>query len=207
MHDPGIERNLRRELKSDDARDLVAVQGTLRGEDRAFDDIVERYTPMLYSLSYKLLGNREEAEDAVQEIFARAYRALRSFRLEARFYTWLYTLALNWLRSKLRKQKRQRFEVPLPDRFDETEVASDRASDPVQPLIVQDEYRRARSALERLKPMYRIVFVMHYDEAMPLKEIAEILGMPLNTVKVRLHRARQLLVRELTGTDDAASVG
>jgi len=157
---------------------------------------------MLYSLSYKLLGNREEAEDAVQEIFARAYRALHSFRLEARFYTWLYTLALNWLRSMLRKSKRQRHEVPLPDRFDEMEVPANHMSDPVHPLIVRDEYRRARTALEHLKPMYRIVFVMHYDEAMPLKEIAEILEMPLSTVKVRLHRARQQLVRDLTESEE-----
>ena len=185
-------------LSNDDARDLIAVQRTLRGEDHAFDDIVERFTPILFSLALRLLGNREEAEDAVQEILIRAYRSLKSFNIEARFFTWLYTIAINLLRSMLRKRSRRYLELPLPERHDESAVPAGESSDPVTPLLEQEAYRDARRAVESLKPIYRVVFVMHYYELLPLKQIAEILHLPLGTIKVRIHRARKILAAQLS---------
>ena len=87
--------------QNNDAADLLAVQKTLQGSSGAFTEIVERYTPIFYSLACRVLGDLDEAEDAVQDIFFQAFRSLRSFKIHNRFYTWIYTVGLNLLRSRL----------------------------------------------------------------------------------------------------------
>jgi len=91
-------------LYSDEVSDLIAIKETLGGNKETFSSIVKRYSPLLYSLSYRMLGNKEEAEEAVQKIFLRVYRSLYKFRLSDRFYPWLYTTAINWLRSKKKRR-------------------------------------------------------------------------------------------------------
>ncbi len=139
-----------------------------------------------------MLGNREEACDAVQEIFLRAYRALPKFRLGARFHTWLYTIALNWLRSRLRSRRsRSAAEarlLPAPCGPDPADVALDREAE-----------RLAAAALSRLSTRYREPFVLRHSQELSIREIGQVLGLPEGTVKVRLHRARHMLAAALEG--------
>ena len=185
-------------MESDDPRDLLAVQRTLQGDTGAFGEIVDRYTPMLYSLSYRLLGNREEAEDAVQEIFERAYRSIGRFRLGSRFYTWLYTIGVNWLRSALRKRRRRGYDVALPDELRDRRNGPCEGRDLAALLAEREAHEAALRAIGSLTAMYRIVFVMHYFELMPLQHIADVLRVPVGTVKTRLRRARTALATALT---------
>jgi RNA polymerase sigma-70 factor (ECF subfamily) len=168
------------------------VQRALLGEESGFRELVERYTGLLFSLSLRMLADREEAADAVQEIFLRAYSALPRFRLGARFHTWLYTIALNWLRSRLRSRRsRRRLEARLQPQAP--------AADPADAAADQDAERLAAEALAALAPRYREPFVLRHDQQMSIREIGEVLGLPEGTVKVRLHRARSLLARAVTG--------
>ncbi|HUV06467.1 MAG TPA: sigma-70 family RNA polymerase sigma factor, partial [Spirochaetia bacterium] len=91
----------------DDAQVLKAVQDTLRGDTSAFETIVKKYSSVVYSLAYRMLGNGEDAEEAVQEIFLRLYRSLSRFQLNRQFRPWLYSIAANYLRSLLRKKRRR----------------------------------------------------------------------------------------------------
>ena len=184
-------------MESDEARDLFAVQRTLQGDTLAFAEIVDRYTPVLYSLSYRLLGNREEAEDAVQEIFERAFRSIGRFRLESKFYSWLYTIAINWLRSAMRRRGSRREESTISYETGESYDGSSALGDP-SAMLAEGEAREAvTKAVRSLKAMYRIVFVMHYFESMPLQQIADLLRVPLGTVKTRLRRARNMLAADM----------
>jgi RNA polymerase sigma-70 factor (ECF subfamily) len=182
----------------EDAQDLLAVQETLRGHRKAFDDVVRRYTPLLYSLSYRLLGSREEAEEAVQEIFLRAYHGVRQFRLGKRFYPWLYTIALNYLRSQLRKRYRR---LGLGTRS--LEEATDLPAlprpgeNPGESVECAEVERLAQQALLGLPPRYREVFVLRQIEGLPVRDVAEILNLPEGTVKTFLHRGRALLIARL----------
>jgi RNA polymerase sigma-70 factor (ECF subfamily) len=187
-----VERNF------EDARDLLAVQEALRGNRKAFDEVVLRYTPLLYSLAYRLLGAREEAEEAVQEIFLRVYRALPQFRLGRRFHPWLYTIALNYLRTQRRRILRRRgLRIrPLEDALDVPAAAQPEA-DPAGALERAEAERLAQSALQRLPPRYREVFVLRQIEGLAVRDVAEILDLPEGTVKTFLHRGRALLVARL----------
>ena len=185
-------------MEADDPRDLLAVQRTLQGDVGAFGEIVDRYTPMLYSLAYRLLGNREEAEDAVQEVFERAFRSIRRFRLDSSFHTWLYTIAINWLRSALRKRRRRGSEVALPTELRDVHNELLDRGDPSALLVEREAYEAAMRAIGSLKATYRIVFVMHYFELMQLQQIADVLRVPVGTVKTRLRRARIPLAAALT---------
>lgn len=179
-----------------DALDLLAVQRTLRGDRRAFSELVDRYTPLLYSLSYRMLGSREEAEDAVQEIFLRTFRSLDRFRLSARFHTWLYTIALNWLRSRLRRTR-------LIARRELPEAAAGEAGggnphpQPADLLAAREAERLLQEGINALKPPYRAVFVLRQAQGLSIAEIASLLKLPQGTVKTRLHRARQMLKQQL----------
>jgi len=194
MHGQRKERSITR--VGDDAQDLLAVQKTLQGDTDAFSDIVDRYSPVLYALALRLLGSKEEAEDTVQEIFLSVYKSLRSFKLEARFYSWLYTIAINKIRSLLRKKDRRRRPVSLdadgfPDFADPREDIQLR-------VVSRIEEERAQELLSTLKPIYRIAFVLRFVEGMSLQDMADVLEIPIGTVKARLHRARKQMISILT---------
>lgn len=184
----------------EEASDLLAVQETLRGNRNAFVAIVQRYTPLLYSLAFRMLGHGEEAEEAVQEILLRAFRGLERFRLGSRFHPWLYTVALNYLRTVARHRHRRRGLrlVPLGE---ETDAVTDRGEHPGTALEREDGERLARRALAELAPLYREVFLLREVEGLSVRDAAEALGIPEGTVKVRLHRARQELARRLAELD------
>ena len=179
----------------DDADDLLAVQETLRGRKRAFDSIVERYTPLLYSLAYRMLEEREEAEEAVQEILFKAYRSLQRFRLHRRFHPWIYTIALNHLRSCLRKrQRRSRLKI-VPFKEESSQgMASAGAHDPEELAEQAEGQLLVAKAISGLRPVYREVFLLRQVEGMSVRDVAEILDLPEGTVKTSLHRARKHLV-------------
>lgn len=180
-----------------EGEDLRDVQETLRGNPRAFNGIVERYTPLLYSLAYRMLGSPEEAEEAVQEIFLRVYRSLDRYQLSRRFHPWIYTIALNWIRSYLRKKRRRRHREPPVPEFPVEEQVSGREKDPSRLLEEKEGEQVAQEAINSLRPAYREVFVLRHIEELSIEEIADILNQPQGTVKTHLHRARRELAQKL----------
>ena len=185
-------RGLRISSRQNDARDLLAVQRTLQGETEAFTELVHRYTPVLYSLAYRLTDGPEEAEDAVQDIFLRLFDSLHKFNIKSRFFTWMYTVGLNQLRSRLRK--RRPISIPITDDRSVDRDIADARYDPVKLVEISADAERLQVCIRRLKPSYRIPFVLRYLETLSIAEIAEILDLPIGTVKVRIHRARRTIV-------------
>jgi RNA polymerase sigma-70 factor (ECF subfamily) len=181
-----------------DADDLLAVQRTLAGDPRGFDDIVERHSGSLYTLAVRMLGSPQDAEEAVQEVFLKAYRHLGRFQIHRRFHPWLYTIAINHLRSLLRKSRRRRnlSRIEL-DTAALADGSSERSSDPEAWAALADGERLAAAALGELKEEYREVFILRRIQGLPVREVAEILRMPEGTVKTNLHRARLRLIELL----------
>ena len=181
--------------RREDAEDLLAVHETLCGRKQAFTSIVERYTPILYSLAYRMLGNSEEAEEAVQEILLKAYRSLHKFRLSRRFHPWIYTISLNHLRSLLRKRHRESRLKIIPFEEGASQGLASAGQRVPEELVEQSEGELlAAEAIQGLRPEYREVFLLRQVEGLPVKEVAEILSLPEGTVKTYLHRARKHLI-------------
>ena len=164
------------------------------GNLAAFDELVRRHQDKVFSLCLWILGDRDEAADAAQDAFVRAFRALAKFRGEAAFGTWLHRIALNVARDAANRRKR----APLP--FSSFEGDDDRPFDPpatgVSPVqsLLKDERRRAvREALARLAEHHRLVLVLFDLQGHSYEEVAGLLKLPMGTVKSRLNRARSAL--------------
>jgi RNA polymerase sigma-70 factor (ECF subfamily) len=182
-----------------DARDLWAVQSTLNGNPAAFDTIIKRYTPLLYSLAYRLLGQGEEAEDAVQEIFEKAFRSLPRFRISKRFFPWLYTIGLNHLRSvERRRRRRGRLKILTADPQRMLESVASEQGNPVRHSELEEGERLAQEALGELRLEYREAFVLRAVQGLSVQQVAEVLQIPQGTVKTYLHRARKQMIEFLS---------
>jgi RNA polymerase sigma-70 factor (ECF subfamily) len=180
--------------KNTDAQDLWAIQATLSGNPAAFDGIVKRYTPLLYSLAYRLLGRGEEAEDAVQEIFEKAFRSLPRFKISKRFFPWLYTIGLNHLRSiERRRRRRDRLQILSAEPERVLDSSASEEGNPVRQSELREGEKLAQEALSMLRVEYREVFVLKVIQGLTVQEVAEVLQMPEGTVKTNLHRARKQL--------------
>jgi RNA polymerase sigma-70 factor (ECF subfamily) len=172
------------------------------GEKELFHELIRPYERMVYLTCYSLLKNETEAEDAAQEAVINAYRHLASFRGEAKFSTWLVTIAINEGRKRLRKAKGAVFES-----IDETVEGQDGDFTPAPltdwreiPLeaLERKELREAlRAAVSELPDIYRQVFTMRDLQEMDIAETAAALGLTAGVVKVRLHRARILQQKKL----------
>jgi RNA polymerase sigma-70 factor (ECF subfamily) len=181
--------------KNTDAQDLLAVQATLNGNPSAFEAIVERYTPLLYSLAYRMLGQGEEAEDAVQDIFEKAFRGLPRFRITKRFFPWLYTIGLNHLRSVQRRGRhRSRLKILNADQQRVLESVASEQGNPVRRSELQEGEKLAQKALDGLRVEYREVFVLKVIQGFSVQEVAEMMQIPEGTVKSHLHRARRQMI-------------
>lgn len=168
------------------------LEAARRGEPGAFEELVERTHRRMYTLAYRLVGDRHEAEDVAQEAYLRAYRSLRGFRGESRFETWLYRITANTAMSHLRR--RGRFGEVLAEGDErlvrEPEV---RAADEV---VERDEIERALAVLPTGQ---RTVVLLKDVYGFSCQEIGDQIGISEGAVKVRLHRARKRLKEEVYG--------
>lgn len=171
------------------------VAQTLAGDQLAFTYLVERYTRLVYNHAYRMLNDAQDAEDAVQEIFLKAYMRLDSFDPSRRFVSWLLTISSNHCIDRLRR-KRQTW-LTLDD------VAfwlpSSRTG-PERYALEQEQRATVQQALQQLPEHYRLVMILRYWHELSYTEIADITELTESTVKTRLHRGRKMLVNAL-GTD------
>jgi len=167
--------------------DLVAL--TLRGNPDAFATLVERYDRAVYHLAYRTLHDVEEARDATQEAFFRAFRSLRTFKPEAKFSTWIFAITYHACCDRLGRRKHYSGDE-LPER-------ADSAPGPEQRVIALDEASRLRAAIDALPEKYRTVVTLFHLQGRQYEEIATVLGLPMGTVKTHLFRAKEQLRRLL----------
>lgn len=174
--------------------DLVAAFQS--GDIAAFDQLVRRWDRKIQGVAYRLVGNHEEARDLSQEAFLKAYRALGSFKKEARFSSWLYQIAINATRDRLRR-RRHRSDVSIDDLEDGGEASlRERAPSALELIESSDLARIVAAAMAGLPEEQREVVILKEYEGLTFPEIAETLDVPLSTVKTRLYRGLgQLRVR------------
>lgn len=173
-------------------RDLL--ERCRRGEPEAFAELVERTYRQVYTLAYRLVGDRHEAEDVAQEAYLRVHRSLRTFRGDSSFRTWLYRIVANAAMSNLRRRGR------FGDLGDEPDMVL-RLSEPA-PAEVGLDTDELRRALDSLPDGQRVVVMMKDAYGFSCREIAQEMGISEGAVKVRLHRARRRLKDSLYGPAD-----
>lgn len=180
--------------------DEELIEKTLSGDGEAFGTLVASYQDRLYRVALIIVRDAEEARDVVQETFLQAYANLSGFRKSSRFYTWLYRIAFNISVGVLRQKRRT---VPVERLIDETggEIAS-RGESPQERQQRKESIRILWKAIDRLPLEYRTPIVLREIDGSSYEEIAEILKIPLGTVRSRLYRARLLLKDYITRLGD-----
>src|SRR5690348_3655059 len=171
--------------------DEVIVERALTGDAEAFGELVRRWERRIFALTYGMLGREEDARDATQETFLAAFRNLRGFRGEAKVSSWLHRIAVNQCISRQRRVK-VRAGSALED--DEAEsFASPVSESPVRVVEGRQETLAVRRAINSLPVELRQVVVMKEFEELTFREIADVLDLPLSTVKSRLYTAMKQL--------------
>jgi RNA polymerase sigma-70 factor (ECF subfamily) len=182
--------------------DLSLIAECRSGRTDAFGPLVQRYQDRLYPTAIRLTGGVEDALDLLQETFLRAYQKLAGFHAESSFYTWVYRIMVNLALTERRKRhhgkRRHQTSCDLLDPPDDSV-----ASDPAGRLERLEREGLVQRALERLAPDHRVVVVMKEFDGLRYEEIAATLGIPIGTVRSRLHRARVELKEMLTSIDDS----
>jgi len=163
-----------------------------------FDEVYERFRRPVWRLARRMTGSEEDAGDATQEIFLRIWRGLPGFRGEAKLSTWVFQIAWNYLRLHRRRAGRQ---PPFAASSDElalvVERVPDRGPDPERHAAASHELERVEEAIDRLPEQFRVVLWLRDGEGRSYEEVAEVLEVPIGTVRSRLSRARQALKGEL----------
>ena len=175
--------------------DPAVVASFLNGEERAFQELVERYQTRLLNFVYRTIGDREKAEDLVQEVFIRVYRHLHRFDPSKKFSTWVYTIASNLAKNELRNRSRNPlvlFQTIKKNWQDEDRPLQFEDSTSRPDDLFRKRHLRAlvEAAVAQLPEHHRQVFVLRELEGKSYEEIAEITACNLGTVKSRLNRAR-----------------
>lgn len=178
------------------------ISGLQAGREEAFRELVTKYTARLLPVARRFLQNEEDARDALQDAFFQAFRGIEKFKGESRLGTWLHRIVVNASLMRIRKTQAKReesIEDLLPRFVEDGHQArpATRWGEPADRSMLRDEIRSlVKSSIKRLPPNYRNVILLRDIEELSTAEAASALGVTENTVKVRLHRARQAL-REL----------
>ncbi|HEY7410611.1 MAG TPA: sigma-70 family RNA polymerase sigma factor [Vicinamibacteria bacterium] len=157
------------------------------GDRDAFDELVARWDGKISGAIQRVVGSGEDVRDVSQEVFLKAYRALGGFKQEARFSSWLYQIALNACRDRLRRRRR-RPQVPLDEAEEAVASATAASPDPLDAVLARDLRQAVAEAVAALPEEQREVIVLKEYQGLTFVEVAEALELPLSTVKTRLYR-------------------
>jgi len=183
-------------------QEKTLIARILAGETELFHELIRPYERMVYLTILTMVRNEAEAEDGAQEVMINAFRHLKSFRGDAKFSTWLVTIAMNEARQRLRKAK-MAVQESLDGDLEGKEgdftpaVLTDWREIPSEALEKKEMRQKLREAVEQLPPIYREVLVLRDLEELNQEETASALGISVTLVKVRLHRARMMLQKLL----------
>jgi RNA polymerase sigma-70 factor (ECF subfamily) len=199
--DPDLPREYSGTVDKDrQQEERILLEQIRSGHPTAFEQLVVTRTPRMVNLAYRLVGNREEAEDIVQEAFLRLHRSLESFRGECSLTSWLYRIVSRLAIDHLRREKLRRklfFFRNSNEDPDPVELVADSGLTSVEKIQAKETGRRVAAALETLSARQRAVFVLRHHEGLALKEIAALLQLEEGTIKAHLHRAVRALRVEL----------
>lgn len=175
------------------------------GDHEALTQLVLSHQAYIYSIAMGIFRDPDEAADMTQEVFLHLFRVLPTFREETRFTTWLYRVVVNMCYDELRRRKRQ----PLPIENAEDALPfipdPDEWSDPEQAVTHSETQKWVRQALWHLEEPYRLTLILYYFRGLKYREISEITGFPLNTVKSHIRRGRARLAELLTDPADSGN--
>lgn len=181
--------------------DLAIVRKVQDGDVDAFDALILKYRERVYSVIYNLTSNREDASDLTQESFIKAFQSINRFKGKSSFFTWLYRIALNTSLTYLRKNKLRRFfsfEKMVDEDHTEGLIENMTAdSDSDKAALMSELQEKLNDAFQKLSVKHRTVVTLFEIDGLSHKEIAEIVGASVGTVRSRLHYAKQFLQGEL----------
>lgn len=172
------------------AQDAQLLARVVEGDHDAFNQIMRNHEDRVFSVCLRIMGHREQALDATQETFLTTFRKAGQFKGDSALGTWIYRIAVNTCYDQLRKQKRRQTD-PIPEHVDPTDHS---AEDAVEAAALRPEIQRA---LDAIPQDFRVAIVLSDIEGLGLPAVAEILGVPVGTVKSRVFRGRRLLAAEL----------
>lgn len=179
----------------------LLVDRCQQGDRDSFAQLMRLHERQIYNFTYRMLGNEEEAEDLTQDIFVAAFRGIRSFRGEAKFSTWLYRIALNQTRNRIKYLSRRNFFAKESRRaqfreeglLENPELLADSAPSPEQWTLTKSLATQVQECLNQMPPQARQILVLRDVQGFSYEELSEMLSLKPGTVKSRLHRARATL--------------
>ena len=187
------------EDRKNEDTELVAL--AQKGSTNSFNKLVDKYHSRIYSLTYQMTSNREDAEDLTQEIFIKAFEALPRFKGRSSFYTWLYRIGINKTINYRKKRNRNRpLSIDALDQditHDDIYAELDSKDSPLRHIGLNELQVKLNEAMQRLSLKHRTVVVMHDIEGIPHDEIAKIVGVSVGTIRSRLFYARRQLQADL----------
>ncbi len=182
--------------------DKQLIDRALGGDSKAFELLLNKYRNLVFSIMMKMVRNKQEAEDLTQEAFMKAFSSLATFNDEFAFSTWLMKIASNNCIDFLRKRKLKTHSIHEPIQYKDEKIEidlPDHEPSPERSLIQRERSRMIENAINELPQRYRYVIILRHKEEKSYEEIAEIMNLPLGTVKAQIFRAREILNKKLKG--------
>ncbi|RKZ07184.1 hypothetical protein DRQ05_03525 [bacterium] len=176
--------------------DKRIIEGCLAGKRGAFEELLEKYKSKVYSICIRMVRNPTDAEDIAQEVFVRVFSALDRYDPSFPFSSWLYRITSNMCIDFIRKTKDRPVSIDKPLSGDDGEYAFQLPSDGAGPdrnVQAREMISILEEALARLPERYRMIVILRHEEQLSYEEISESLGIPIGTVKARIHRARNMI--------------
>ncbi len=176
------------------------IKQAIEGDETAYKQLMTNYHGAIFNLLYKMVRNKEETEDLVQEAFMKAFAALPSFNEEYAFSTWLYKIAINNCIDHMRKKRLKTYSINKPVQSKDGELDRefpDTSMSPDRDVLNEERTLLIEAAIDELPENYKVAIVLRHSEEKSYEEIAEILNIPLGTVKARIFRAREMLKKKL----------
>ncbi|MCM8809851.1 MAG: sigma-70 family RNA polymerase sigma factor [Candidatus Omnitrophica bacterium] len=181
--------------------ELELVEKAKSGDNKAFEELVRRTQNKIYNLGLKILGNKDDAADLLQETYIKAYESLPNFEGKSSFYTWLYKIATNFALMKLRKEKYKKIsidEIKQASNGNYKFEISDWSNNPHIQYKNEELKDILNEAINSLPPKYKTIFILHDIDGLSISEISEILSLSISTIKTRIHRSRLYLREKLS---------
>ena len=173
-------------------QDLADIQSIQSGDARGYQSLLKRHRARVFTVAKRVVGDHQLAEEVAQDAFVKAFKSLGEFRGDARFSTWLYRITCTTAISCLRKEKKHRGHADMDDLTDVGDYSA-AFPDGYKTVAMSEQKTMIQSALARLKPEQSLALTLFYLQERSLAEIADVTGEEMNTVKVRVFRARQHL--------------